>query len=150
MPLRGLVWALTLVSTATGCALVPEPEVGLACQITPDATEDFRQAAPRPELVGKTPQQAVELLEEAGDDPGLPVTWRYHYKTDPANPNVGYSECWCIVPPDGRVIAADVTEFGQLLIMVERSQAIVGGRPQPRLGWGCEDEARSTPNRSIT
>lgn len=124
------------------CGMLPEPEVGLAC-MPPESVQAVEQPVEtRNEfhhLLGMRPQQVEAELAE--NDPGVEVTWRYQYPTDAGDGKVGYSECWCSAPPDGRVIVAEVTEFGQLLVMVEREAPIIGGRAQPRLGWGC-DEAR--------
>ncbi len=121
-------------------------ETGLACQVAPEGEllpverdGDVIVAPEFPELVGLTPEQAAERLEP--DD--LAVSWRYSYATDVTDRRVGYSECWCIPPPDGVVQDASVTEGGWLIVTVARDGGIVGGRPQPRLGWGCDDAAPS-------
>ena len=125
-----------------GCGFIPEPEAGLACQIPPGRAET-EEAAERPEFIGKTPQQAAALADR--QDEGIEVTWRYHYFTESGDSTSGYSECWCIPPPDGEVRAAQLTEFNQLLIMVQRDDRMIGGRQQPRLGWGCDAEPGTVP-----
>jgi hypothetical protein len=142
MRLHAVAGELVLVIATTGCGLIPEPQVGLACQIPagrPETVEAMREV---PNLIGKTPQETAALLE--ADDAGVEVTWRYHYSTQAADDTVGYSECWCIPPPDGEVSSAEITEFNQLLIFVSRDGSIIGGRPQPTLGWGCEEAAEDT------
>lgn len=149
MRLHAVAGGLVLVIATTGCGLIPEPQVGLACQIPPGRPETVEAMREVPNLIGKTPQETAALLE--ADDPGVEVTWRYHYSTQAADDTVGYSECWCIPPPDGEVTSTEITEFNQLLIFVSRDGPIVGGRAQPTLGWGCEEaEATSGIGRALT
>ena len=137
-----------VLATALTAACIPlsrdDDETGLACQRPPEgelipvqqngdavvATQEF------PGVVGMTAEQAAETLGATE----LAVSWRYHYATDPRDGRVGYSECWCVAPPEGVVQDASVTEGGWLIVTVARDTGIVGGRPQPRLGWGCEEE----------
>ena len=122
---------------ASGCGLLPEPQAGLACQQPADAAP--REAAPQaPPVTGKTPAEAEEALQAA--DLGVAYTWRYSYGTDIGNRAVGYSECWCIPPPDGEVTQVEyASEIGQFIVFVRRSEPIPGGRAQPVLGWGCDE-----------
>jgi hypothetical protein len=123
---------------ATGCGLVPEEQAGLACQRPMAGAKPLEFAPPLPPLFGMTPAEADAAIQAAELD--VDVTWRYHYSTEIGGGPTGYSECWCIPPPDGAVLQADYNlEFGQLVVLVERAQPIPGGRAQPTLGWGCDE-----------
>lgn len=146
--------ALVLL-TVLSVACIPiggdDDETGLACQRPPEGEllavqqdGDVVMAEQFPGLVGMTSEQAAETLA----DTDLAVSWRWYYPTDPNDPRVGYAECWCVAPPDGVVQDAIVTEGGWLIVTVARDAGIAGGRPQPRLGWGCEadEPGESSPS----
>ena len=134
---RRLAAGTLLAFSATACGLTPEAQVGLACQAPPGPEVPVAGADP-PDVIGLAPQEAAARLDIA--DVSAEITWRYHYSTEAGGGPTGYSECWCIPPPDGRVSEAEYTEAGQLLVFVEREEPMVGGRPQPTLGWGCSAE----------
>lgn len=136
-----------LLITVLSAACMPfgsdDDDAGLACQVAPEGEllpvqqrGDVIVAGQFPELAGMTSEQAAETLAETD----LAVSWRYYYATDPTDRRLGYAECWCVPPPDGVVQDASVTEGGWLIVTVARDTGIVGGRGQPRLGWGCEEE----------
>lgn len=133
---RGLLAAIGILLVATtACGLAPETPSGLACQDPPTADEVLGDRKV-PQLTGMTPDAAGQQLERAG----IPASWRYEYATDPNDPRVGYAECWCEPPPDGLVRDIIAEPDAQLIVFVERSEPIVGGRPQPLLGWDCDEE----------
>lgn len=116
-----------------GCGTVgPTQEDGLACQEPPEG--NWRVGSREiPEVAGRRPSDAADSLARSG----IAVSWRYQYFTE-AGGQVGYSECWCVAPPDDGVVQ-DVTaaDGGWLIVMVDRGEPIPGGRDQPVLGWGC-------------
>jgi hypothetical protein len=134
---RRLAAVTLLAFSAAGCGLIPEAQVGLACQEPPGPEVPIDAIGP-PDVIGLAPQEAAARLDMA--DIRTEITWRYHYSTEAGGGPTGYSECWCIPPPDGHVSQAEYIETGQLLVMVERDEPMVGGRPQPTLGWGCSAE----------
>lgn len=142
---------LMVLSTACIPIARDDDETGLACRDAPDGEllpvrqdGDVLIADQFPGLIGMTPEQAAETLAERD----LAVSWRYHYATNPLDDRIGYSECWCVAPPDGVVMEASVSDGGWLIVMVARDTGIVGGRPQPRLGWGCDaqEPGESSPS----
>ena len=68
---------------------------------------------------------------------GLAVTWRYSYGIGEGAS--GYSECWCIAPPAGRVTDVLYDSTGGLIVFVDPGQVLASARQQPRLGWGCDE-----------
>ncbi len=70
---------------------------------------------------------------------GLAVTWRYTFGIGQADGAHGYSECWCIAPPAGRVTDVLYDSTGGLIVFVDSGQVLATNRQQPRLGWGCEE-----------
>ncbi len=137
MRLASLAVGLLVLSLTAGCGPL-EPRSGMACQQAPQRAPPPAEALDDvPSLIGRTPEQAAALLE---DVPGLDVTWRYHYSTDAGGGPSGYSECWCVPPPDGRVDTVELLETNQLMVFVVRAGPIVGGRAQPVAGWGCDAE----------
>jgi hypothetical protein len=132
----GLASALVVAATASGCGALGflEAQTGLACQQPPDEAAPAAEVIEAmPDLRGKTPDQAADLLDDVSD---IEVSWRYSYLTE-AGGNVGYSECWCVPPPDGVVQQAELAEGNLYIVFVERAGPIPGGRPQPVQGWGC-------------
>ena len=116
----------------SGCGLMPESPAGLACQEPPTEEEVLRVEAPP--LIGHDPEEAAARLEELDIIP----SWRYSYFTEPPGRTVMYTECWCVVPPDGTVSQISAEPGDQLIVFVQRAEPIPGGRPQPTQGWGCE------------
>lgn len=135
----GRLLAVTLVVAGCGIEIGSS---GLACQDPPTQAEILGQREV-PNLLGLKPAAAAERLEEAGIAP----SWRYSYRTNPPGRTDGYSECWCVPPPDGEVNDVIAEPDEQLIVFVERSQPIAGGRAQPTQGWGCEDHDARAPIR---
>jgi len=132
VPSRRSVLILSLmVAAASGCGIHLD-EAGVACQdqAAPSEILGDREV---PDIHGMTGEAAAAALERAGIQP----TWRYDYATEPDR-RTGYSECWCIPPPDGVVDSVSAAPNEQLVVMVSRSEPMLGGRPQPKLGWGCD------------
>jgi len=75
----------------------------------------------------------------AAVDRGLAVTWRYDFDIGEAHGTSGYSECWCIAPPAGRVTQVLYDGTGALIVFVDSGQVLPVPRVQPQMGWGCED-----------
>lgn len=130
----GALVVLILAFGVAGCGLLAEPEAGLACQEPP--TEEEVLSIEPPPVVGTDPDEAAARLAEVGIIP----SWRYSYLTDPPGRTLSYSECWCIVPPDGTVRDVIAEPGDQLIVFVQRAEPIPGGRPQPTQGWGCAAE----------
>ena len=128
-PLQAVLVVVT--SIVAGCGLF-EANVGLACQEPPEGNWIVGEREV-PNLRGMTPEAAAVALDSADID----ASWRYSYATDANEPNVGYSECWCAPPPDGVVDNVTTAEEGWLIVFVNRTEPIFGGRPQPELGWEC-------------
>ena len=136
-----------LILAVMGCGVVgPTQQTELACLEPPEG--NWRVGSREiPDVAGSRPADAAESLARAG----IAVSWRYQYGTEGTG-RTGYSECWCEVPPNDGVVQ-DVTtgDEGWLIVMVERDDPMLGGRPQPRLGWGCEPEpsGESSPSAAL-
>jgi hypothetical protein len=50
---------------------------------------------------------------------------------------LGFSECWCEPPPDGRVIGVAYGMASELVVFVESERTLPAPRDQPPRGWGC-------------
>lgn len=134
-PIRRIALAVVIVMLAGGCG-VELGQSGMACE-EPPAPEDILGDRDVPDIEGMAPDVAAASLERADIVP----SWRYGYLTEPEGPG-GYSECWCVPPPDGVVEMVHADSGEQLIVFVDRQGGpIIGGRPQPQLGWGCDAEA---------
>jgi hypothetical protein len=73
-------------------------------------------------------------------DAGLEVTYRLSYGIGQPGTETGsgYSECWCVPPPIGRVADLGFDSGGRLIIFVDSGETLAQQRPQPRMGWGCD------------
>ncbi len=49
----------------------------------------------------------------------------------------GYGECWCVPPPEGKVVQTWWNDHGALYLMVEGVDLGHTGDEQPATGWGC-------------
>jgi len=140
-----LLAALALSTVACG-VLGPEPtqDSGLACNEPPEGNWQVRNRE-IPDVTGTRPAEAAAQFAREG----IAVTWRYSYETQAAvgGTQAGYAECWCMAPPDGVVQDVVPSDKGWLIVMVARGAPISGGRPQPRLGWGCEEAGE--PSASV-
>lgn len=139
MPKRGPLCALVvsvILATVPACGLTDD-EGALACQQPPEGNWQLGERE-LPQVIGMKPDQAAAAFDRID----LAVSWRYSYTTEPSR-REGYSECWCVAPPDGTVDDAFVTDTGWVVVMVSRDAPMFGGRPQPRVGWGCEGATSS-------
>ena len=148
--MRTVAWSLALIAMLTGCGLIPEPSVGLECQRMPPGGGELREG--QDPMAEGGPLEGLPVTEMTGaavgqraEEAGFGVTYRYQYDVgpQPEQGGVGYSECWCIPPPDGRVFAVAYDSIGRIIVMVEAEQARDEVRPQPVMGWGCE---QNTPD----
>jgi hypothetical protein len=128
-----------------------EESVGLECQRTPANGQELREGedplAPGGPLAGRDvaamdPAAVGQLAEAAG----LGVTYRYEYDVGPQPEfgSTGYAECWCIPPPAGRVSSVAYDSIGRIIVFVDSGEHRDDVRPQPTMGWGCEEEPGSS------
>jgi hypothetical protein len=146
--MQAVGWSTAFIALLTACGLIPEPSVGLECQRMPVGGGELREGQdPMAEggplegapLNRMTAEGVGNLAEEAG----FGVTYRYQYDVgpQPEQGGIGYAECWCIPPPDGEVSGAAYDSIGRIIVFVESEQARDEVRPQPVMGWGCEEDA---------
>ncbi len=140
---------LALVAAmSSACGLLPwgDENTGLVCQrgVGPGGA-DLDNVDP---LAAGQPMAGLEVTSmspaEVGNaavERGLAVTWRYTYGIGEAHGQNGYSECWCIAPPGGRVTQVLYDSTGGLIVFVDSGQVLAGARQQPQLGWGCDEIA---------
>lgn len=140
---------LALVAAMSGgCGLLPwaDENTGLVCQrgvgpggVNLDNVDPLADDQPMAglDVTLMTPAEVGNAAVERG----LAVTWRYSYGIGEAHGQSGYSECWCIAPPGGRVNDVLYDSTGGLIVFVDSGQVLAAPRPQPRLGWGCDEIA---------
>ena len=146
--------ALSLTAVAfllAACGLVPETPAGLECQRMPAGGGELREgedplAAGGPLAGLPVTEMAAADLGARAEELGLGVTYRYHYDVgaQPESGSQGYSECWCVPPPPGRVTGVSYDAIGRIIVMVDSGEARDTVRPQPVEGWGCEEEPVSS------
>ncbi len=49
----------------------------------------------------------------------------------------GYGECWCVPPPEGKVVASWWNSHGALYLQIEGVEEGHTPDNQPAAGWGC-------------
>jgi hypothetical protein len=136
-----------LAFLVAACGLVPEAPAGLECQRMPAGGGELREGedplAPDGPLANLpvTEMEAGEVGARA-EEQGYDVTYRYMYDVgpQPESGSTGYSECWCVPPPPGRVFAVSYDAIGRIIVMVDSGEHRDSVRPQPVQGWGCEEE----------
>lgn len=140
-----LVAAILVAGCGGGFAPIGPPgatDPGMAgCQIAPAPGSTVREGeplAPGEPMAGvpvttMTPRQVGEVALARG----LKVTWRYDYRFA-GDPSLGFNECWCEPPPDGRVIDVAYGMASELVVFVEAISPVPGPRSQPPRGWGCQ------------
>lgn len=145
--MRRLLLPILAAAMCAGCALLPWPDenTGIVCQrgVGPgDVVREGDPLAPGEPMAGidVTSMTAAEV-GRAAVERGLAVTWRYGFDIGEAEGAHGYSECWCVAPPAGRVTEVLYDSTGGLIIFVDSGQVLAVARPQPHLGWGCDDTA---------
>ena len=125
---------LMLSSTyVAGCSLVPNMDPGTsgcanASGIGPtrngmDGVVELEEAAP--DLIGLTPVEAAQRAQAAGHT----VVFNVQIP--------GYGECWCVPPPEGKVVQTWWNDHGALFLMVEGVDLAHTAEDQPPRGWGC-------------
>ena len=141
---------VSLVLIVSGCGFGPIGPPGatdagfLGCQIAAPPGVEVRDGvdplAPGEPLAGvdvgtMTPAE-VGMLATARN---LRVTWRYQYWTGPAvgGTREGFSECWCVPPPEGRVGGVSYGMANELVVMVVSGETVERVLEQPVRGWGC-------------
>jgi hypothetical protein len=138
-----LVMPLVLAAVSTACGgplSFEDSSTGTGCQPTAEPGEVVREGDP---LAIGEPLEGLEVTSMSPADVGraataadLPVTWRYHYGVGEQK-EIGYSECWCVPPSDGRVAAMSYDSAGGVVVFVDSGQRFAVVRPQPQRGWGC-------------
>lgn len=133
------------------CGLVQEAPAGLECQRTPAGGGELREGedplAPGGPLADvPVSEMTAEAIAARAERAGFEVTYRYSYDVgpQPETGSQGYAECWCVPPPPGDVEAVAYDSIGRIIVMVDSGEHRDSVRPQPELGWGCEDEPSST------
>jgi hypothetical protein len=149
--LRLALLLILAVFPVAACGLVPEAPTGLECQRMPAGGGELREGedplAQGGPLAGLpvTDMEAAEVGARAVEL-GFDVTYRYMYDVgpQPESGGSGYSECWCVPPPPGRVFGVSYDSIGRIVVMVDSGEQRDSVRPQPVQGWGCGGEPAST------
>ena len=122
------------IAFGAGCSLVPNMDHGSSgCSnargigsTRGNPFEEVRaveEAAP--ELIGLTPVEAAQRAQAEGHT----VVFNVQIP--------GYGECWCVPPPEGKVVQTWWNDHGALFLMVEGVDLGHTGNDQPERGWGC-------------
>lgn len=103
-----------------------------------------------PPLAGATPNVVPDAGATPGADEGTAATPPVTNETSPAaippakpggvvaGPDaMGFSECWCEPPPDGRVTGVAYGMASELVVFVSSDRTMSTPREQPPRGWGC-------------
>jgi hypothetical protein len=146
--MRRLVLLIVLAALCAGCSMMSswaDGNTGIVCQrgVGPgganlDNVDPL--AADQPMAGLEVTSMSAAEVGNAAVERGLAVTWRYSYAIGEAHGPNGYSECWCIAPPAGRVTQVLYDSTGGLIVFVDSGQVLASARQQPRLGWGCEEQ----------
>ena len=144
--MRRLLLPILVATLCASCALLPWPDenTGVVCQrgVGPGLAnlDNVDPLAPGQPMAG-IDVTAISPAEagRAAVERGLAVTWRYQYDIGEAHGANGYSECWCVAPPGGRVTQVLYDSTGGLIVLVDAGIVLAMARQQPRLGWGCEE-----------
>jgi hypothetical protein len=147
--MRRLTLVILMAALCAGCSVVSswaDANTGVVCQrgVGPgganlDNVDPL--AADQPMAGLDVTSMTPAAVGDAAVERGLAVTWRYTYEIGEAHGPSGYSECWCIAPPGGRVTQVLYDSTGGLIVFVDSGQVLASARQQPRLGWGCEEIA---------
>ena len=147
--MRRFVLPILVAALCTGCSALSNwasDNTGIVCQrgVGPGGA-NLDNVDP---LAADQPMAGVDVTAmspaEVGTtavERGLAVTFRFTYAIGEALGPNGYSECWCIAPPAGRVTQVLYDSTGGLIVFVDSGQVLASARQQPRLGWGCEEQA---------
>jgi len=155
--MRRLALTMLVAVASVGCAAVSswaDANTGIVCQrgLGPGGVDKdgVDPRAPGEPMAGidvtlMTPAEVGTAAVERG----LAVSWRYGFDIGEAHGASGYSECWCVAPPAGSVTDVLYDSTGALIIFVDAGQVLAAPRPQPRLGWGCDEStAAGTATRT--
>ena len=134
---------LVILATAlvvAACGALPFAEAGRACTHPTlragavaglgEPTDPGQPFAGR-DVTAMAPAEAERIAREAN----LDLTWRYSVAIGAGDG--GYSECWCVPPPDGTLSGLAYDTAGRLVIFVHSGQRTASVRDQPTEGWGC-------------
>jgi hypothetical protein len=145
--MRRIVLLILVSAICAGCAALSswgDSNTGIVCQagvgpggVNKDNVDPLADGEPMAGLniLEMSPQEVGAAAVERG----LAVTWRFGFDIGEANGQQGYSECWCVAPPGGRVTDLLYDSTGGLIVFVDAQQVLDAPRPQPRLGWGCTE-----------
>lgn len=116
----GCSWVPNMDHGSSGCAnargIGPTRGTVIGDQVAEEAL---------PDLIGLHPVEAAERAQAAGHT----VVFNVQIP--------GYGECWCVPPPEGKVVQTWWNEHGALFLMVEGVDLGHTGDQQPAAGWGC-------------
>ena len=117
-----------------------EPADAIGCRPDLRPGEEVPQADP---LADGEPLEGLDLeganpagVGQAAADAGLDVTYRYHYAVGD-DERAGFSECWCVPPPDGAVDSVIYDSADSVIVFVQSGNRFREARDQPARGWGC-------------
>jgi hypothetical protein len=123
-----------LASLVAGCSMVPNMDHGSsgcsnAVGIGPRSgdgpvTQNLNDSV-IPELDGLSPAAAAAAAVAQGH------TVVFNVQIE------GYGECWCLPPPEGKVISSWWNSHGALFLQIEGVEEGHTPDDQPAAGWGC-------------
>lgn len=128
------IGGLLLASLVAGCSLVPNMDHGSSGCQNAGGIGPRSGAAPvtmaasdsvMPELDGLSPSAAAAAATALGQ------TVVFNVQIE------GYGECWCVPPPEGKVIASWWNQHGALFLQIEGVDEGHTAGNQPSAGWGC-------------
>jgi hypothetical protein len=97
--------------------------IGPSTENAGGAVRELEEALP--DLIGLTPVEAAELARARGHT----VVFNVQIPD--------YGECWCVPPPEGKVVQTWWNDHGALFLMVEGVDLGHTADDQPAAGWGC-------------
>src|SRR5688572_12854291 len=124
--MRRVVLLALVAALSSGCGLLPwaDENTGLVCQrgvgpggVNLDNVDPL--AADQPMAGLDVTLMSPAEVGNAAVERGLAVTWRFQYAIGEAHSRNGYSECWCIAPPGGRVTDVLYDSTGGLIVFVD-------------------------------
>ena len=145
--MRRLLLPILVAAMCAGCSLASawaDGNTGIVCQRgvgEGTVRGDAPLAAGEPMAGLDVTSMTAAQVGTAAVERGLAVTWRYGFDIGEAHGTSGYSECWCVAPPGGRVTDVLYDSTGALIVFVDSGQVLPAARQQPHLGWGCEEGA---------
>jgi hypothetical protein len=153
--MRHFLLLVVVAALSAGCSVLSswaDGNTGIVCQRGVGPGDVIRDGDP---LRAGEPMAGLDVTSmsaaevgTAAIERGLAVTWRYEFDIGEAHGTNGYSECWCVAPPGGRVTQVLYDGTGALIVFVDSGQVLAVPREQPRLGWGCADGVAAATDRS--